>query len=400
MHRSIWIKAVFIAITISVWIQVGGPGAGAVTGSYGDDVVANSAYLSILDSMPHEASGGSNSSGVLDDSTFGVLVESQYGINVSDSESIRFIIDDGVHSPYHRDLSSDTMRVVMVEDHDPRQNLMWVVYDRALETHLPPLYFPDRIVQITVNLEDLYQNRLSPRKFRFKIESDSGSTTEFGSLPEYDFIDRDFFVAEGSQDSGMEILSGELQGAQIIYNRKEPLTPGFGPIDDIEALNLEDSQGVGAPLNLIPHTIFHTPVKILIPFPPGTDIASMDIYYHNGEEWLPACDADGNVLPGGRGWMVAGTRVNHFTADPPLVEIQVYHFSAAQGGFIAASTEGSRDYHENSDYSGTVVVAKCFIDTAMNNPKPTFGLIALLWVIGVLGLLPLVHPLKKAFKRA
>jgi hypothetical protein len=186
----------------------------------------------------------------------------------------------------------------------------------------------------------------------------------------------------------MEILSGELQGAQIIYSRKEPLTPGFGPIDEVETLNVEDSQGIGAPLNLIPHTIFHTPVKILIPFPPGTDIANMDIFYHNGEEWQPACDADGNVLPGGRGWMVAGTRVNHFTTDPPLVEIQVYHFSAAQGGFIFASTENSKDYHKDSDYSGTVVVAKCFIDTASFEAKPAFGLLALLWLLGVLGVLP------------
>jgi hypothetical protein len=262
---------------------------------------------------------------------------------------------------------------------------MWVVYDRALETLLPPLYFPDQIVQITVNLEDLYQNRLSPTIFRFKIEADPGRTTGFDRLPDYDFIDPDYVNAEAPHDSGMEILSGELQGARIFFSREEPLTPGFGPIDQIEALNVEDSQGIGAPLNLIPHTIFHTPVKIFIPFPPGTDIANMDIFYHNGEEWLPACDADGNVLPGGRGWMVAGSRVNHFMTDPPLVEIQVYHFSAAQGGFIVASTENNKDYHENHDYSGTVVVAKCFIDTASDNAENIFSPLGLLLILGTLG---------------
>lgn len=119
----------------------------------------------------------------------------------------------------------------------------------------------------------------------------------------------------------------------------------------------------------------------------------MDIFYHNGLEWLPACDADGNVLPGGRGWVVAGTRVNHFTTDPPLVEIQVYHFSAAQGGFIAASTKTNGD-HDHSNYSGTVVVAKCFIDTAaIDNPKPTFGLLALLWTLGILGAMPAIRAL-------
>jgi hypothetical protein len=384
MNRSIWIKAAFIAIAISLWIRVGDPGAEAVSGPYRNDVDTNPVVLSILDSMPRGVSGG-----VPDDSSFGVLVESRFGIKLSDPASIRFEINDGVHFVYTRDLSSDTMRVVRVEDEDPHHDLIWVVYDRSLETLLPPLYYPGRILQVTVNIEDQYQNRLSPTEFRFMIESDFGRTTQLDSLPDYDFIDPGYLNVEEPYDSGMEILSGELQGAQIFYNGKEPLTPGFGPSDEIETLNLEDSQGIGAPLNLIPHTIFHTPVKILIPFPPGTDIADMDIFYHNGEEWLPACDADGNVLPGGRGWMVPGSRVNHFRTSPPLVEIQVYHFSAAQGGFVVVTTGTDRD-QDHSDQSGTVVVAKCFIDTAGDNPKPTFGLIALLYVLGILCLLPLV----------
>jgi len=65
-------------------------------------------------------------------------------------------------------------------------------------------------------------------------------------------MDRDQLIAETPYDAGMEILSGELKGAKIIYNSKEPLPPGFGASDEIEALNLEDSKGIGAPLNLIP----------------------------------------------------------------------------------------------------------------------------------------------------
>jgi hypothetical protein len=382
MKRSIWIKAAFIAIAFCGWIQVGDPGAEASSGSYRDDVDGNPAVLSILDSMPRGVAGG-----VPDDVTFGVLVESRYGINLSDSASIRFEINDGVHFVYKRDLSSDTMRVVEVIDEDPNQTLVWVVYDRSLESFLSPLYFPDKIVRITVHAIDTRQNSLAPRQFRFKIEPDPGPDAEFDHLPDYDFMDRDQLFSETRHDAGMEILSGELEGAKIIYDSKEPLTPGFGPRDEIGALNLEDSQGIGAPLNLIPHTVFHTPVKILIPFPEGTDIADMDIFYHNGLEWLPACDADGNVLPGGRGWMVAGTRVNHFTTAPPLVEIQVYHFSAAQGGFIVVNSGTTKD-NDNTNQSGTTVVAKCFIDTAAFEAKPAFGLIVFLLVLGTLGLLP------------
>ena len=283
-------------------------------------------------------------------------------------------------------------RVVEVIAEDPNQTLIWVVYDRALENLFPPVYFPDQIVRITVNVVDMGQNKLAPRLFRFKIQSDLGRYVEFDRIPEYDFIDSDELISETLYDSGMEVLSGELEGAKIIFNREEPLTPGFGPDDEIEALNLYDAEGIGSPLNLVPHTIFHTPVKIMIPFPEGTDIANMDIFYHNGVEWLPACDPDGKVLPGGRGWMVPGSRVNHYAASPPLVEIQVYHFSGAQGGFVVASSGTTTRYNERDHHSGTVAVVKCFIDAAAYDfdAKPTFGLLALLWILGTLGMLPLV----------
>jgi hypothetical protein len=238
-----------------------------------------------------------------------------------------------------------------------------------------------------VIVADTNHNRLAPHHIRFKIESDPGHAVDFDRLPDYDFMDTVDSASKTRYDSGMEIVSGDLAGAKILFNSQEPLTPGFGPIDEIESVNLEDSQGVGAPLNLLPHTVFQTPVKILIPFPDGTDLTAMDIFYYNGVKWLPACDADGNVLPGGLGWMIPGSRVNHYAISPPLVEIQVYHFSAAQGGIIVASS-GTTNNNDSSSRSGSVAVVKCFIDTAAYEVKPAFGLLALLWIIGMLGLLP------------
>ena len=387
MQRSIVFKSVLLAFIFFIWFHAAGLQTVGFSRSNPDKYHSRSTFLSLIDSIPQHNSGISNSAGVPDDTTFGVLIESQYGIDLTDAESIRFEIDDGVHFVYTRDLSSDTMRVVEVIAEDPNQTLIWVVYDRSMESYLPPLYFPDKIVRITVRATDTRQNSLSPRQFRFKIEPDSGPDTEFDRLPDYDFMGRDQLLSETKYDLGIEVLNGEFEGAKIIYDSKEPLTPGFGPTDAIEELNLKDTEGIGAPLNLIPHTIFHTPVKILIPFPAGTDIADMDIFYHNGVEWLPACDADGNVLRGGRGWMVPGSRVNHFRTSSPLVEIQVYHFSAAQGGFIVASSGTNRD-HDHSNQSGTVVVAKCFIDTAIDNPKSAYDLLTLLCTLGTLVALP------------
>jgi hypothetical protein len=378
MHCLIRNKAVVFAILFFVWIHFGDPGVDFAGVSNHDEIDPNPTFLKILDSMPRHAVR------VPDDSTFGVLVESVYGIDTTDPYSIRFEIDDGVHFPYQRDLSSDTIWAVFVEDEDPHQMLIWVVYDRSLETYLPPLYNTGRIVRITVNIIDSLQHRLPPQKFWFNIEPDPGRTIEFSSLPEYDYIHHEDLISDARYDAGMEILSGELAGAKILYNSQEPLTPGFGPVNEIEAVNLKDTQGVGAPLNLVPHTIFHTPLKLLIPFPPGTDIEGMDIFYYNGVEWVRACDADGNVLPGGKGWMVAGSRVNHYLTDLPQIEFQVYHFSAAQGGFVVVKTE------DDDDSSGTTIVAKCFIDTAVSHiAKPAFGLLALLLILGTLGMLKL-----------
>ena len=384
MHRLVRHKAVLIAIALSVWILVGDPGAESAGASNHDEIDPNPTFLKILESMPQSSAGLSDFASVPDDFTFGVLIESQYGIDTTDPDSIRFGIDDGVHFPYQRDLSSDTTRVVWVEDEDPHQMIIWVVYDRSLEKQLPPLYYPGETVRITVHISDVLRHRLLPKQFWIKIDVDHDDPAEFSSVPEYDFVDGEELRSDARFDAGMEILSGEQQGAKILYNSEEPLTPGFGPTNEIEAVNLADTQGAGAPLNLVPHTIFHTPVKLMIPFPAGTDIENLDIFYHNGVEWLPACDADGNVLPGGRGWMVAGSRVNHYLTDPTQVEIQVYHFSAVQGGYIVVNTKTDEE-----DSSGTTIVAKCFIDTVGFDAKPDFGFFVLLLILGTLEILSL-----------
>jgi len=396
MQRSIWFNSALLAVVVFVWFSSGELKTVAFGESNPAEFHIESTFLSLVDSIPQHNAGVLHSTGVPDDTTFGVLIESQYGINLADPDSVRFEIDDGVHYPYLRNLSSPTMRVVEVIEEDPLQTLIWVVYERVLENLLPPVYFPDHVVRITVSVVDMRQNKLAPKLFRFKIESDPGRDVEFDRIPEYDFIDSDELIFETPYDSGMEVLSGELVGASIIYNSKEPLTPGFGPVDEIEALNLDDAEGIGAPLNLIPHTVFQMPVKIMIPFPDGTDIASMDIFYHNGVEWLPACDSAGNVLPGGKGWMVPGSRVNHYAARPPLVELQVYHFSAAQGGFIVASSGTTTNDDESNHHSGTVAVVKCFIDAAAYEfeGKPTSGIQAFLWILGVF---PIMYWYRKFF---
>jgi hypothetical protein len=349
-----------------------------------------SSPIAIVDSIPQPNAGILNSARVPDDTSFAVLIASVHGIDVSDTLSIRFTIEDGELNPYSRNLDSDTVRVVEVETGNGL-NLLWVVYDRSLETGLPMAYSFEANIHLTVEVKDIAGNALPTTHFEFNIESEEEHIRALSNLPEFDFLATT--NAAAAYNSSVEVVSGELEGARIEYNSNEALTPFFGPMDEIEAVAASGTEDVGVPMNLLPHTVFDTPVKVFIPAADGVDITEIGIYYNNGVEWQPACDKDGNLLPGGEGWMVSGSRVNHPETSPPLIEIQVYHFSAAQGGFVVVNSGTTKD-DDHSNQSGTMVVAKCFIDTAIDNPKPAFDLLTLLWLIGVLGVLPAVIALQ------
>jgi len=344
-----------------------------------------SAPIAIVDSIPQPNAGILNSTRVPEDTSLAVLIASVHGIDVGDPQSVRFMIDDGDVGPYTRELDSDTIRVVEV-DAGNSLNLYWVVYDRSLESGLPMTYAPDANIHLSVEVEDIAGNVLPPATFEFKIESEEKHEKAMSNLPEFAYFEPTY--ATVNYNAGVEIVSGELEGARIEFNDNEPLTPIFGPMNEVEALAAGGTVDVGTPLNLLPHTVFNIPVKVFIPAPQGSDISEIGIYYNNGVKWQPACDQYGNLLPGGEGWMVVGSRVNHFETSPPLIEIKVYHFSAAQGGvvYVSSGTTSSN----GSSGGGAGGSASCFIDTTINNAKPALGFIAFLWVFGTLGVLPLM----------
>jgi hypothetical protein len=344
-----------------------------------------------VDSIPQPNAGILNSARVPEDTSFAVLIASVHGIDLGDPQAIRFTVVDG--DPYTRDLDADTIRVVEVETGNSL-NLYWVVYDRSLESALPMAYAHDANIHMTVEVEDIAGNALPPAYYEFNIESEEEHEQALNNLPEFEFFATNNAASE--YNSGVEIVSGELEGARIEYNSNESLSPTFGPMDEIEAVAASVTQVIGVPLNLLPHTVFDRPVKVFIPIPDGIDISEIGIYYNNGVEWQPACDKYGDLLPGGEGWMVPGSRVDHPETSPPLIEIQVYHFSAAQGGIVYVSS-GATSAAAKFDGGGSGG-ASCFVDTATTNAKPAFGLLALLWLIGVLGLFPAVIVVR-SFKR-
>jgi hypothetical protein len=168
-------------------------------------------------------------------------------------------------------------------------------------------------------------------------------------------------MLSGFYDSGIQVLEGPLKGARIIYSSLEPIPPVIGPLLDTAELEADEAQAVGLPLNLMPYTVFDTPVKVFLPVPDDIETDDLGVYFHNGLEWQAGCDPDGDISDAALGWMVAESRVIRDDLEPALIGIAVHHFSAAQTVVFArfsGDREGDKIHHNSS--GGTVYVS-CFI---------------------------------------
>ncbi len=310
----------------------------------------------IIETLPHHNSGIIDSWRVPNNSSFAVLIDSANGININQN-SITFIIDDGDRI-YNRTLSSDTVRVVkLTDDDDSRVTLLWAVYDRSGDTY--GNYEFDANVNIQIDAYDTYGNSMNQASYDFNVESEAENDEAHdpANLPDTGPVDPADPAFSGAYDTGIQVNSGDLEGAKIVYNSFEPVPPAFGPVDEIPAIDLPGVDSVGMPIHFQPPTIFDTPVKVFIPCPGYTDVSSLSVYYYNGTNSVLACDADGNIQPAGEGWMVPGSRINHNNGNPSTIEIQVYHFSGIQAG--ASSVTGSSGGGDDSAAGGG-----CFIATA------------------------------------
>jgi hypothetical protein len=346
-----------------------------------------SAPIEIRDSIPQDDAGIVNFVRVPGETGFAVLIRSAHGIGANAPDAVRFTIDDGLHPPYVRDLSSATVRTVKLnEDPDEQVTFLWAVYDRFLEPFIPTNYPPGAVIYIKVAVRDVQNNILQPLPFEFKIETRAQKAASGQNLPETDNFYIDDPYSGVPYDAGIEIIDGTLCGAKVVYSSREPLTPAFGPLDGIEAINLAGIRAAGLPLNLTPHTVFDAPVKLFIPVADDVDITTAGLAYHDGTQWLPAVDADGNVLAGGEGWMAPGSRINHTETRPALIEVQVYHFSGTQAVVFAAFRDTTEDgTTKRQGGSHATINATCFINSV--NGDADFGGFAALIGVVVAGLL-------------
>ena len=377
--------SLFIFSFLAVWFLLAAPDpcfAGDVIQIWDDNQEltqpANSAYAPIIirDSIPQHNAGIDNHARVSRTTSIAMLIESSYGIDITDPGSFTFTINDDFHQDYERSLDDDTFRVVKIsDDADERATMVWVIYDRSLETYMPMEYDFESHVLIGIDVMDIAGNEYAT-DIEFRIESEAVFVDSQFNLPKTTEIDPYDPILEGAYDSGLEVIDGPLAGATIIFNSYEPLTPAFGSMDELGNALVAGTEAVGPALNLIPHTVFSTPVKVFIPFPGHTNVSGFGLYYHDGVKWRTACDAEGNVLPGGRGWMVPGSRINHNGQETSFIEIEVYHFSSTRG-FVYVSTGNSSRY-ETEQRNGSYAYISCFVDTASRDGAMPFWIFCLI----------------------
>ncbi len=323
----------------------------------------------IVETIPHHNAGiNGDTVRIPNDTSFCVRIEASDGIDITDLESITFTISDGVNEAYTRDLSNETVvRVVkLTEDEDAQVTRLWAVYDRSKDDEYGNNYAFDSTITVGVDVKDRTGILIDPApSYTFKIESETQhhEAHDPDNLPDTGEVASDDPDLEDPQyvyDAGIQVNSGDLEGAKIIYSSKEPLTPRLGPTDEISSL----PGGRSAPMNLQPPTVFNTPVKILIPYPRYDDVSHLHIYLYKGASWVRACDNKGRVRPGGDGWMVPGSRVDHNNGNPSTIEIKIYHLSAVQAkpdtDFPSPPPDPSPSILHNAAETG----GGCFIATA------------------------------------
>ena len=303
--------------------------------------------------IPSNNSGISNGQRIPVDTSFAVLVEDLDGVDITDTTSLKFTIDDGIKPPYERNLSdTSVVRVVKLKsDPDSKLTKFWTVYDRSLDTYGNFEYNTN--VNIKVDVTDKRGTVMPEESYNFNIETNTEHDVAKGKRPK----------TNSKKDAEMTVLTVEddveLEGFQVIYNSNEPITPLVEPLEEIPSLDLPNVMAVDQPVKLGPPNVFNDPVTLILPISNADAVGDVSIYLYDGDEWVYAVSSyntGGAVQPGGDGWVVPGSLTYDDTGATPYLELQVYHFSGIQAGLFSGLPLVGIDDAEASS-------AGCFIDT-------------------------------------
>jgi hypothetical protein len=312
----------------------------------------------ISKTIPRDGVGIVNATRIPQNTSFAVLFEDHDGIDITDTSSMMFTINDGVNPVYERDLSHTTsVRVVkLTSDADTQVTKLWAVYDRSTDDQYDYSYALGTVINIKVDVKDREGVWMAQASFEFKIESEEERDDAYATRP----------ITEESTTANLTTLTvvsnDSLNGLRLVFDKNEPITPYVRSSYEIPPVNFSGITPVGYPASFGPPTVFNNPVRVTMPIPnweqqggliddlirdlwgdeDKSDVGDLNLYVFDGFEWVYASSSyntGGVIQPGGEGWMVPGSLVAHNDTTPPTLEVQVHHFSAIQTG----ATEGDSD---------------------------------------------------------
>jgi len=322
--------------------------------------------MEIRETIPHDMAGvDPDQTRIASDTSFSVRLFSTAGIDITDNTSIEFTINDGSaggYNPYVRDLSDGAVvRIVKLgSEPDSEVKNLWAIYDRSNEAPYGN-YAYETEVNIKIDIKDKNNLSMPQTVFDFQIESETEHDQAQFYQPDSGPVDPGDPALSGPYNTGVQVNSGNLEGARMLFNSNEPVLPRFGPANELPPLDAAGEEIVGISMNLQPPTVFNIPVKIFVPCPGFMDVSRIQLYLYNGTAWVPALAENGNVLAGGIDFIKPNTRVNHNNGAPSTIEIQVYHFSGIQAAIIGGGAVTSSPPQVASGGGGEGGV--CFIDT-------------------------------------
>ncbi len=160
---------------------------------------------------------------------------------------------------------------------------IWVIYDTTnpdTDSDGKPDSYEfafDQEINVRIELSDTQGIAMNPYAFSFKIESQQEHDQALAAMPAV--------TTSSDPVTGMttiEAVQGTpIAGAKILFNPAEPVSPRFGPVNEIPPLTV--ANGVGLPLNLEPPTVFDNSVTLFIPAPGVSDLSLLKVYVFTPE---------------------------------------------------------------------------------------------------------------------
>ena len=162
----------------------------------------------IVETIPHDGAGINDSTRVSNMTSFSVRIEDSDGIDITDTASIRFTIDDGIAEEYTRDLGDHSVvRVIkLTEEDDTQVTKLWVAYDRPKEDEFEG-YGYDTQINIKVDVNNRAGREMAQEIYSIKIETEAehedaqatSPSTEPVDPSDPDLEDPDYTIMQGSR---------------------------------------------------------------------------------------------------------------------------------------------------------------------------------------------------------